>query len=438
MKGFYESKVKKSSRSLVLLSAFTIVVAIVWASEAKIHDVVKGGGRIIPQARTQQVQHLEGGIVQAILVHEGDHVKKGDELFVINSLATNAEFNELSITRLFSEIKIARLTAEKDGLDHFDTSAIIASHLESSMNVHEAIQAEVALFDARRNEFLRSVSILEEQANQKKLVIEKLETEKKNRGEELNVARRQTEINLRLRAKGVVSESKLLDSQSKLTSIETQIASANSQIPVVQAELKELSEKLKRVGEERISKIVDELSHERLKLEQIDEQLKKLTDKLARATVVSPSRAIVNRILVTTPGAVVQPGALLLELTPTEGDVLVEGRVRAQDRGRIWIGQDAIVRVSAYDFTHYGGLAGNVMDISADSFTEEGLGSYYRVKIKLRSDTFDEKSDIKVMPGMTVDFHIQTGVRSIMEMILSPVLEELWFTTSPLKSAAEL
>ncbi len=226
-----------------------------------------------------------------------------------------------------------------------------------------------------------------------------------------------------MRAKGVISETKLLESQSHVKSLDTRYSVATTQIPVAKAELGELQHKREQKSDERLSEVLNELNNEKIRFERVEEQLKKLKDRLTRATILSPSDAIVNSLFITTPGAVVQPGAVLLELTPTGGEVLIEGFIRAQDRGRVWLGQSVVVRVSAYDFTEYGALNGSLFDISADSFADDTNQIYYRVKIKLDGDELKSNKNVKIIPGMTADFHIGSGMRTVLQMIFAPVLE---------------
>lgn len=419
------------SRSLLVLIIITVALLTVWASQATIYEIVKGSGRVIPQTRTQKVQHLEGGIIKDIYVQEGQHVEKGSELFLVDALATNAEYDELMITRLYSQVKIRRLLAEKENKKHLKIRGI------KGKDAAKIIKAEKSLFKAHRKEYLRSLSILNEQIKQKKLQITKLETESEKRLAELEVARKQLKINLRLRGKGVISETKLLESQSRVRSLDTRYSVATTQIPVAKAEIIEIEQKKAQKADERLSEVLNELNNEKIRFERVEEQLKKLKDRLTRAMILSPSDAIVNSLFITTPGAVVQPGAVLLELTPTGGEVLIEGRIRAQDRGKVWLGQSVVVRVSAYDFTEYGALNGSVFDISADSFVDDASQSYYRVKIKLDKETLSKNSDVKIIPGMTAEFHIRSGMRTVMQMIFAPVLEELWFGLEPLNKSVE-
>ena len=410
---------------ILVISAFALLG--LWAQQTQIQEVVQGQGLIVPQTRTQQVQHLEGGIVQKILVKEGVPVTKGTPLFQIHALATASELDELEINQVAFTAKKERLLAEQAGKSRLTFSK------ELTQSRSNALSAEKELFNSRKREFEQELDVLKQQEEQKRLEISKLKTQLSSLDDELQISRRQMTINMRLHAKGAVSESKLLDSQAKVTALETKRAQAESQIPVVQSELKETQSLFQQTTQQRQTEITDELAEVKLKLEQLEERGKSLKDKVSRTTVLAPTDGIVNRLMVTTTGGVVQPGAVLAELTPTDGLILVEGRVRAQDRGRIWLQQPVIVRVSAYDFTRFGGLTGKVSDISADSFSDDSSNIFYRVRIQLDQTSFD--SDSPILAGMTVDFHIQTGERSILQMILAPLLEELWFTLKkPIKN----
>lgn len=420
---------RHSIRPLIFLCVMALVSVVVWASQATLHEIVKGSGRIVSQTRTQPVQHLEGGIIQDIFVKEGDVVKAGDPLFMVNSLVTNSEYNELMITRLFTQIKIQRLIAEQQGEADFtfDVDTSIA-------NAEQFFLSQKEIFQARQNELESHVKVLDEKINQKSFYIDKLVKELENRNEELNVSKKQLKIDQRLLDKGVISESKFLQTRSHLTGLETEVQMVRDEIPVSKAELKEAKENKNQIREAFLSSVSDELSQEKVKFQQIEERLNKLKDRLNRATVVSPSAGTVNRIFVNTPGQVIQSGDTLLELAPSGGKVLVEGRLRAEDRGRTWIGQNAIIRVSAYDFSKYGSIDGAVEDISADSFVDDYGNTFYRVKIGLDEASIPQSDAYKILPGMTVEFHIKAGVKTVLQMLLSPVLEELWFGFSMLQN----
>lgn len=426
----FQSLLDNPRKLLLTLCSLTLALLFLWASQTSMQDVVRGQGRVVPQAKTQKVQHLEGGIVQEILVREGQVVKKDAPLFRINAITANAEVEDTQLRSVALQARQERLQAEQSG-----TALEFSPGLSSLDRAASILSAEQEVFQSRKREFDRELSVADEQVQQRRLSIVKLESELSSTQKELDIAKRQLEINTRLHAKGALSEAQLLNAQAGVSSLEGRMVNTQTQIPVVQAELKELRHRSQQINDERQSKISSELSEVGLQLEQLGEKRKTLDDRLSRTSVVAPMDGIINQLYVTTAEGVIQPGQVLAELTPTSGDVLVEGRVRARDRGKIWLGQAALVRVSAFDYTHYGALAGKVEDISADSFVDEHnpTAPFYRVKIRLKSNAFAnaKEGEATVLPGMTVDFHIQAGSRTILQTLLAPLLEEMWISFAP-------
>lgn len=240
---------------------------------------------------------------------------------------------------------------------------------------------------------------------------------------ELETAMRQLEINRKLQQSGALSESRLLETQAQVQQLETRISTAEGQIPVLKAALAELANRQSQISDERQSKIADELSTVNVQLQQYGEREKSLGDRLDRTTVTAPANGVVNRLLVTTEGGVVQPGAALAELTPTDGLLLVEGKIGARDRARVWNGQKVTVRVSAYDYASYGSLEGTIRDISADSLKDDNGVMFYRVVIGLKDTRMGGKP---LVPGMTVDFYVKGERKSALWQVTMP-LRKLFF-----------
>lgn len=402
----------------LVTTAWLLVLAVAaWVALAPLDEVIRGVGRITPQARTQTIQHLEGGIIDAILVQEGQLVEKGTPLFQIHDQGARTARDEQAIGLKALVLKRMRLEAERQGL-----ATPMFDEADRASNP-DLVQNEQQVFAARRDDYRRQLEILSEQQRQKKLQADDAGMQVGKLQQELATAKRQLEINQKLRASGALSESRLLETQSQVQQLETRISTAEGQIPVLRAAVSELSKRQSQITEERQSKIADELSTVNVQLQQFEEREKSLGDRLTRTSVVAPTNGVINRLLVTTVGGVVQPGAPLAELTPTEGLLLVEGKIGARDRARIWNGQPVTVRVSAYDYASYGSLEGRVKDISADSLKDEQGNTFYRVVITLASDKVQGKA---LVPGMTVDFYVRGERKSALWQVTLP-LRKLFF-----------
>lgn len=409
--------VLKRPTGLLLAAAATGTALALWVALAPLDEVVRGMGHIVPQARTQTIQHLEGGIIDAILVQEGQVVDKGTPLFRIHDQTARTARDEQAIGLKALVYKRLRLEAERDGLD---TPNFEAADLHARPDL---VQAEQELFEARRNDFNRQISILREQQHQKQLQADDASRQVGNLKQELQTAQKQLDINTKLRASGALSESRMLETQAQVQQLQTRIATAEGQIPVLRAAVSELAQRAGQLRQERLSKVADELSTVNVQLQQFEEREKSLGDRLDRTTVLAPANGIINRVLVTTVGGVVQPGAALAELTPTDGALLVEGKISARDRARIWNGQQVTVRISAYDYASYGSLEGTVRDISADSLHDEQGNTFYRVTLTLPQAQIAGK---KLVPGMTTDFYVKGERHSALWQLTLP-LRRLFF-----------
>jgi adhesin transport system membrane fusion protein len=400
----------------VTLAWLLIAALAVWITLAPLDEVIRGVGRIIPEAKTQTIQHLEGGIIDAILVHEGEVVVKGTPLFRIHDQGARTARDEQAIGRKALELKRTRLEAEMKGV------APVFDDADRQTNP-DLVQNEQQVFATRRDDYRRQLEILSEQQRQKKLQADDSMMQVSKLKLELGTASQQLAINQKLRASGALSESRMLETQSQVQQLETRISTAQGQVPVLRAALSELSKRQSQITEERQSKIADELSTVNVQLQQYEEREKSLGDRLTRTSVVAPASGVINRIMVTTVGGVVQPGAALAELTPTEGTLLVEGKIGARDRARVWNGQPVTVRVSAYDYASYGSLEGRVRDISADSLKDEQGNAFYRVVITLAHANMQGKA---LVPGMTADFYVKGERHSALWQITLP-LRKLFF-----------
>ncbi len=392
-----------------------VSVFLVWASGTKIDQHVRGYGTIIPSGKARTVQHLEGGIVREILVHEGEQIAEGDVLFVIENMEARAELDELDVRQAALSLRLSRLQAEVSG---DETLAFEESLVEKWPDI---AASEMELFRARREEFMRETAALQSQARQKALKLEHLKSRKSNLEEELTIARRKDEINAGLYRDGAVSESKYLDARARIRDFETRIADVEKQIPVIAAEREETLEEMNRILQEHRAEIAEMTGAARQDLQRLAERRKVLRDAVTRTDVRAPLKGIVNTLYIHTSGGVVQPGAALADIIPLEEELVLEGQINTQDRGKIYPGLKAAVRLTAYDYTLYGAIDGRLDQVSADRFTDRQGRDYYRIRVTL--DAADLPDDMPIYPGMQAQIDLLSGKTSIIHAILKPFLQ---------------
>jgi HlyD family type I secretion membrane fusion protein len=165
--------------------------------------------------------------------------------------------------------------------------------------------------------------------------------------------------------------------------------------------------------------ILDDLRKAELSLSQIDERIKTPEDKIRRTTVTSPIRGIINKLYITTVNGVVKPGDKLVEIVPMDDKLIIEAHISTKDRGLIWQGLPALVKISAYDYALYGGIKGKLIEISPDTLIDERGTPYYRVRVSLEKNSIAD--NMPLFPGMTADVDILSGKITIMQYLLRPI-----------------
>lgn len=403
-------------RLMLILMAGALVVFFVWASLNKIDQQVHAQGTIVPSGQAKEIQHLEGGIVTSILIQEGQKVEEGQPLFRVSNQQAESDAKELAIQEIATKLQIRRLEAERDGLPAPDFSDLKAAGAPP-----DAIDNEMQLFQARTQNYKDNLNILEDQVHQKQLKLEDLQNQFNNLSAELKVATEQYEINEKLREAGAISETRYLQSKSSKQDFTTRTGIIEKSIPVTQAELNEVKNRIGELEEKHQSDVLDDLKRANLALAQVEERIKTPDDKIRRTTVVSPIRGIVNKLYITTVGGVVKPGDKLVEIVPLDDQLIVEARVSTKDRGLIWQGLPALVKISAYDFSTYGGLKGTVTEISPDTLQDERGNPYYRVRVSLAKNQLAD--NMPLFPGMTADVNILSTKVTIMQYLLRPMFK---------------
>jgi HlyD family type I secretion membrane fusion protein len=404
-------------RPVLWLTAISLVAFWGWAATFSIEQQVRGLGEIIPSGQNKVIQHLEGGIVQKIEVIEGAEVQAGDPLFQVSNALATAAAGELEAQAAAARLRIARLESELVNAPTPDFSTLAATAPEN------LIVSEAQLFRARMSGFTESLNILEQQLRQKQLKLEEMKTQAKNLRAEMDVAQKQFDINKKLLAAGAVSESKFLDSKSAVQNFITRIGQVEKSIPVSAAEANEAERRIGELKEKRRGEILDDLNKSKLALKQLQERSTAPADQLKRTTVTSPIRGIVKKIHINTVDGVVKPGDKLAEITPLDDTLIVEARITTRDRGLVWSGLPAIVKISAYDYSIYGGLDGRVTEISPDTLMDEKGAPYYRVRVSLDKETAGNmrKFPGPLVPGMTAEVNILSSKITIWQYLMRPV-----------------
>jgi len=400
-------------RPVLILSALCLGCFLIWSAFTTIDEHVRASGRIIPSGKVRVIQHLEGGIISQIEVSEGEEIKADDILFYIKNQKAESDLQELQIALQSKEIKKIRLEAELSEEKDPQYTTIQQEQFP------EIVASEQQLFAARKAEFEESILGIEKRMQQKVFKLDDLSTTIENLTKELSVAKEQLSIKLELRKKEAVSRSQYLDVVSKVRDFETRIAKSEKEIPVIKTEISELANRVKEMRQKRFSDVGEELNEVKVEIRKLNERISALNDEVSRTAIRSPVDGIVNKIYINTIGGVVQPGGKLAEIIPLNEQLIVEAKITTNDRGKIWPGQPVVAQITAYDYTLYGGIKGELNYVSANSFIDNQNNEFYQVRATLEKTNLGE--DRPVYPGMTAQVSILAGKVSILHAILKPI-----------------
>lgn len=361
----------------IWLCAFSVWGFILWASYAWVDEIVRGEGEIVSSSRPQIIQNLEGGILWELAVKEGEEVVRGDVLARLYGTQFQSSVDDLQDQIATLEIRRLRLEAELAGESAFNVPRPLVERLP------DMLASEQALLAARRSDFIQrreGARLVLEQAVSEKVLMENLLDKKVVALIEVTQARKAH-----------------ADAQKTYDEIATQTSLEQAQ---------EYSDTLKELATLR-------------------QNLKSSQDQLDRTVLVAPMRGIVTNMRVTTIGGVVRPGEEIMQIIPVDEELFVEAQVAPKDIANIRPGQEATIKVSAYDYTIHGTLKGRVDVISADTFTDEQdprAGPHYKVQVRVdMASLADRQTTMDVRPGMQATVELHTGEKTVLQYLLKPL-----------------
>lgn len=400
------------------LLAMALMLA-VWAYFSSIDEIVRGQGKAIPISHTQVIQNLEGGIIESILVREGQSVKKGELLMELDSTTAGGSLAQSvaeSSSLLAEEI---RLAAEVAG-----TSPEFSD--EKLAGDSQYVSTQLSLYKIRQDELHKNIDDIHIKTSKARQELVAAEQQKQDLDRQVNLVKQQLEMNQPLLKLGAVSESVILDIQQQLSRAQTEANRVKNQIPELKSEIERLEKEAESVLAAFRSKAQQQLSEVRTRLGIAQGKQTVTAASVDRTQLRSPVDGIIQKLYVTTIGGVARPGVELIDIVPVGDELLVEAKIKPKDIGFVRHGQFAKVKISAFDFAVYGGLDGTVETISADSITDQKGNSYYIVKVRVEQAYFGEGDNrLTVIPGMQATVDISVAERSVLEYVMKPLLRVL-------------
>lgn len=404
---------------LVAIVGFFILF-VVWANFATLDEVTRGDGRIIPSSEVQVVQNLEGGIVDEFMVREGDEVQAGQVLMRLRDIdaASNLGANQSKYMGLMAAI--SRLKAEAEGRTTPDFPDDVMK------NAPTRVTEEMDTFRANQQSLKSQTVIYEQQLVQREQEVRELNTRITDLRGVIALSRQERDMISPLVERGSAPRVELIQLERGLRERESELNGLNAALPRAQSAVAEARARIAEISDSFKAQAQTELSAKTIEANALRETLTSLQDRRVRTEIRSPVNGTIKEIKVKTVGGVVQPGQDLVEIVPRDDQLLVEAQIRPGDIAFLHPGQDAMIKITAYDFSIYGGLKGALVDISADTITNEKGESFYRVRLRTHETELKRKGEVlPIIPGMVASVDILTGKKTVMEYILKPFIKTL-------------
>lgn len=404
----------KGSRLLVWGSLLAVLVLIVWACLGHIDEVVRGQGKVVPSRQVQVVQSLDGGIVEEILVRPGERVEVGQVMLRIDPTRFSASLGENKAELLSLKARAARLEALASG-DVFKVPEDVMK------DAPQLVEMERRFWETKNQELQTTLSIARDQLNQRQQELRETQANRDQAASSCSLTSEELAVTRPLLKSGAVSEVDLLRLQRDVARFCGEAKAAGAQIGRIQSAIQEAQRKVEEseLNTRNLARV--ELSETNAKLSALQQGQLALIDRVKLAEVRSPVRGTVNTLTANTVGGVVQPGKDILDIVPMDDTLLLEVQINPKDIGFLHFGQKAEVKFTAYDFAIYGGLAGKVEQIGANTITDEKGNSFYIVKVRTDRSTVGDESR-PIIPGMQAEVHVLTGRRTLMQYLLKPIL----------------
>ncbi|PMR72931.1 HlyD family type I secretion periplasmic adaptor subunit [Billgrantia endophytica] len=402
------------ARAFLYTFALSVLALITWSYFASIDEVTRGTGRVIPSSQLQKVQSFDGGVVQEILVREGQLVEAGQVLMRIDPTRFIANFRENRAQALTLKARAERLRAliSDTPFNPDDDLRIEAPHI---------VAQEREVYESRREELREQESILGDRIRQREEELNEAIARRDTAQREANMASQELNLTRPLLQSGAVSEVDILRLEREVSRATGERNQAAAAVARLEAAVEESRTQLREVGIERRSDWRNDLAQTLGDLNALDESSAGLEDRVRLAEVRSPVGGVVQRLAINTIGGVAQPGQEVVDIVPSDDQLLVEARIAPQDIAFLRPGQSATIKLTAYDYAIYGGLEAELDHISADTITDDEGNTYYLVRVRtVEGEEVD--SDLSVIPGMTAQVDIMTGKRTVMQFLLKPVL----------------
>ena len=405
-----------ASHFMLLTVASLVGAFFVWAGTSEIEEITRGGGKVVPTQEIQVVQSLEGGILTELFVTEGQQVKKGDVLLKINDVASSSEERGAEARSLALKAKKTRLNAEAQGKTFVAPKEVLEKFPNIARN-------EEALFRSRQQELNNAKSILDNKISSARAELREVQAKINRLSDSRGSLKKELSLTEKMVAKRAVPEIEAIRLRREISDVSGQMREATQRKSGLDADLRGAQRERADRENKFKSQVLGELNEIESQISQLKENLTAIGDRVDRSEVRSPVDGVVNKVAIKTIGGIIEPAMQLVEVVPLDDELKIIARVLPQEIAFLRQGQEANIKISAYDSQRYGALKGVLTRIGANSVTDKEGNVAFEIELEANQNYLGTKENpLPITPGMVAEVEIITGERTILSYLAKPVL----------------
>ena len=406
-----------------------IVIAVfgvfgLWAVAAPIDSAAVAPGQVVLDSNKKSIQHLEGGIVEKIMVKEGEQVRAGQELIRLNETASKARLDMFRSQFIAARASEARLLAERDGKDKvtFPEDLLKITH----EGLSDIVDSQKRLFESRGQALQGQIDVLGQKEAQYRQEIEGLRAQEAAAASQIKLLDEEISAVRTLLKQGLAVKPRLLALERAGAELQGKRGESLALISRAEQSIGETQLAIINKKNDFINDVVKELKDTQIQLADLEERIRASADIMDRVIIVSPVSGKVTALKVHTVGGVINPGETIMDIVPSDDMLIIESKVSPQDIDVVRKDLTANVRLTAYKSRTVPPVEGRVIDVSADKFVDPRMGSeYYIARVEINKQKLGELDDVELTPGMPADVLIVTGERTLISYLLAPIKESV-------------
>lgn len=395
-----------------------------WSAFAPLNSAAIASGKVILDSNKKTIQHLEGGIVDAIMIKEGKTVNKGDVLLRLDETTAKARYDLLRKQYLTLKATEARLIAERDDIENITFPEDLLTIEANDAAAKESLENQRRLFESRQSSVKGKIAVLKQRIEQFKDEIKGLSAQAESNRHQIGFVTQEIDSVAQLVASNNAPRSRLLALQRQKAALEGEYGEAVAGMSRAKQSIGEAEIEIINTSNTFLNQVNEEFKETLTSLSDVEERIRASEDMFTRINILAPITGRITDLQVHTVGGVIKPGEKLMDIIPQDDILIVEAMVQPQDIDVVREGLEASVRLTAYKARFVPPIKGKVANVSADRFDDPQRGlSYYKARVVVDRGELDALKNVELYPGMPTDVLIVTGERTLLQYLFSPIRE---------------